>query len=246
MISNTIANPIVSTVRNVILGDDGYTTTATDFDGSGDFYNATSATLGITDSNTITVVFAINRHASGQQRIWNNASSFAQVRLTGTDLLFVQLENSSGMQILQDNTSPFSLTADTWHTFLFSVNTSTSTVHCYLNDALQTFNVDLSDTIHLNQDWYAGRRADGQQEFNGCLAHFGFDDSFIDFSVEANRRKFFDSDNKPVNAGSDGSTAFGSQPIIWVPDGDFSNNRGSGGNFTENGDPGTCATSPTD
>lgn len=60
---------------------------------------------------------------------------------------------------------------------------------------------------------------------------------YIDFSVEENRRKFFDVSGSVVNLGVDGSTPTGSQPEIYLGNDydTFHQNLGSGGDFTVSG-----------
>jgi hypothetical protein len=57
---------------------------------------------------------------------------------------------------------------------------------------------------------------------------------------------FFDGDNKPKNIGTDGSDASGTQPDTYCPDGDFTNNLGSGPNWTEVGTVPDAPSSPSD
>ena len=62
--------------------------------------------------------------------------------------------------------------------------------------------------------------------------------TYFDFSVEANRRKFFDALGYPVDLGSDGSNPSGDQPHVYLNAG-FHNgtNLGAGGNFTPSNTP---------
>lgn len=79
-------------------------------------------------------------------------------------------------------------------------------------------------------------------EFHGTIfeLYLNFSD-YLDFSVEANRRKFIDASGNPVDLGVDGSVPTGRPPIIFLKNysGDsasaFATNRGSGGNFTITG-----------
>jgi hypothetical protein len=65
-----------------------------------------------------------------------------------------------------------------------------------------------------------------------------FNTEYIDFSQEANRLKFFDAFNNPVDLGADGSTPTGSQPLIYMNEGfHLGTNLGSGGNFTPQNTP---------
>jgi len=57
---------------------------------------------------------------------------------------------------------------------------------------------------------------------------------------------FFDASNKPKQIGADGSGVTGSQPFSYFPDGDFTSNKGSGPNWTENGSVQDAPSSPLD
>lgn len=75
---------------------------------------------------------------------------------------------------------------------------------------------------------------------------------YIDFSVEANRRKFISAGGKPVDLGATGATPTGNQPIIYLSAragdsaADFLTNRGTGGDFTASGTLALAGTSPSD
>ena len=86
----------------------------------------------------------------------------------------------------------------------------------------------------------------GSVKFDGCISelYVNYDD-YLDFSVEANRLLFRSAAGDPVSLGADGSTPTGSQPIIYMPEGDASSNSGYGGNYTYGGTSAVaCATSP--
>lgn len=89
-------------------------------------------------------------------------------------------------------------------------------------------------------------------EFDGDMAEFWLSMTRLDFSVEANRRKFYSATGKPVDVGSDGSTPTGSAPEVYLSvrpgdaAADFVTNRGSGNNFTQNGTLTIASTSPSD
>jgi hypothetical protein len=71
---------------------------------------------------------------------------------------------------------------------------------------------------------------------------------YIDFSVEANRRKFIDANGKPVDLGADGSTPTGTAPAVFFS-GDasgFGTNKGTGGTFTLTGALTDATTGPSD
>lgn len=90
---------------------------------------------------------------------------------------------------------------------------------------------------------------DDQSPLTGNVADFWFaPGQFIDFSIEANRRKFIGADGKPVDLGSDGSAPTGAAPTIFLSgdDAGFATNRGTGGAFTLTGALTNASTSPSD
>ena len=100
--------------------------------------------------------------------------------------------------------------------------------------------IDFSDT-----DYRVSAYDNGTIPLNGCLSQFYVNTvDFIDFREQKNRRKFIDRYRKPVFLGVDGYLPSGSQPIIFVPNGDFSDNRGYGGAFTPVGNPSACVDAP--
>ena len=70
---------------------------------------------------------------------------------------------------------------------------------------------------------------------------------FIDFSVEANRRKFISADGKPVDLGSNCSTPTGTAPAVCFSGNasSFGTNKGTGGAFTLTGTLTDAVTSPS-
>ena len=72
-------------------------------------------------------------------------------------------------------------------------------------------------------------------EGNLCLSDFSFNNQYIDFSIEGNRRKFFEANGDSVDGGADGSTAYGSQPMIWSPNGKLDEHSGHFTQFTARG-----------
>ena len=68
---------------------------------------------------------------------------------------------------------------------------------------------------------------------------------FVDWSDSAERAKYVDSAGEPVGLGSDGSALTGTAAKIYFPDGDATNNGGTGGNFTQSGTIPDSTTSPS-
>jgi len=127
--------------------------------------------------------------------------------------------------------------------------------HLYVNDVS-----DLLVAVYVNEiinytveSWVVGASSTGTFKFNGAIAELWFNmGQYLDFSVEANRRKFISATGKPVNLGSDGSTPTGVAPIVYqrINGGDaaagFATNLGTGGNFSVVGSLDIASTSPSD
>jgi len=178
--------------------------------------------------------------------VWNNAGGSSnngiEYNLSATNCSFnvYTYENVHGTQ------------ADTWFPVLISVNSVTGAAHAYVNDVncavditknLNSGTIDWGDagaTFGVGYDLFGGRAT----PFDA--SHIWEDNTYIDFSVEANRRKFYDAALKPVSLGPTGELPTGVQPDIFVPDGDFTNNLGSKANWNKVGTINNSSTSPTD
>lgn len=68
----------------------------------------------------------------------------------------------------------------------------------------------------------------------------------VDWSDEANRLKFVDTEGKPVGLGADGSKLTGTKPKHHAADGDLTNNTGSESDWSEFGTILDAGTSPSD
>lgn len=128
-------------------------------------------------------------------------------------------------------------------------------MHLYVDDVEDLsggaiFDGEAAHTVdYTRTEWAVGGRSDGANKLNGCLAEVFLDiNEYIDLSIEANRRKFIDTNGKPVNLGVDGSIPFGSPPILYLANeaSTFHTNLGTGGDFSVTGALVDCDTSPSD
>ncbi|WP_192246072.1 hypothetical protein [Mesorhizobium silamurunense] len=154
---------------------------------------------------------------------------------------------------------------DTWVPLLVSIDTNRSptssmVLQAYLGDTQVLY------VSGFEPSTYYSTPAPFFQTWNGLSLHF-FDDvlnpatvsgdfadiwfapgQFIDFSVEANRRKFVDASGKPVYLGANGEMPTGTAPAVFFS-GDatgFATNKGTGGAFTLTGSLTNATTSPSD
>ncbi len=177
------------------------------------------------------------------------------------NLLTVQGNTSVGTTALNLISSSAYPASATWIHLLASWDLASGQVagaHFYINDV-----DDLSGTVtfssneidYTGPDWcIGGSTPAGSNRYNGALAELYFaPGQYLDFSVEANRRKFI-SAGRPVPLGDDGALPTGVAPLVFEHLDDdeladhFANNRGTGGDFTVIGSPGltTASTSPAD
>lgn len=201
---------------------------------------ASAETLFVTWASAAANIIQFSILASG-------SSSQTQLRLRMTDGNDVTFNSSSGLT-----------STATWYHLLLSWQLASSSVFQeYIDDvdasgtpsgaADLAVDYDAADSCRVCDDRFAST------SFDGCVAELYFaPGQYLDFSVEANRRKFIDASGKPVDLGSDGSTPTGSQPILYLHLDDaeavanFATNAGTGGNFTITGTLATCASSPSD
>ncbi len=140
-----------------------------------------------------------------------------------------------------------------WYHILASWDLATTTIQMYIDDGSDiAIANNVNSTIDYTQtDWGVGATDIGTNLFAGGIAELWFHTVRFDLSVEANRRFWRTADGKPEDLGSDGSEP-GVQPLIYLSSrsGDaaatFVNNKGSGGNFVDQGSIAVAGTSPSD
>jgi hypothetical protein len=147
--------------------------------------------------------------------------------------------NSSGTIILDFSTAAV-MPVNEWSTFLVSIDLENSTSSVYINGSqiLDASEVLTNDNLNFSAAdvIYVGAEENGdvvRQWWDGKLGFLWFNTEYIDFSQEANRLKFFDAFQYPVDVGADGSLPTGNVPLIYMNEGfHLGTNLGSGGNFT--------------
>lgn len=241
-----------------------YDAPAIDFPGSDDFLSRGAGLTGAADSKIFTLSFWFKTGtALAVQRvlIGDSTSKFRanlDTRTGGSSEFFgLGANNSGGTQILGCNTSNGSVVASgSWQHVLISVDLSdTGKRHIYLDDVSDAaWGTYTNDTIDFTMaNWRIGVSSDGtSNDLDAEIAELWFAiGTYIDFSVEANRRLFRTAAGKPVGLGNDGSRPTGSAPIIYLGAGKnlaggWITNAGSGGGFTQSGTLADAASSPSD
>ena len=137
------------------------------------------------------------------------------------------------------------LSSGAWHTVLFTDDlsvTNKSKRELWINGTKinswgSSVNADLNIPFS-SFDRFRVSNSSFSAGIQGSIGFLAFDTTYLDFSQEANRLKFFDAFGYPVDLGEDGSAPTGNQPLIYINN-DFhlGTNLGSGGDFTPTNTP---------
>lgn len=233
----------------------GAGTSAAEFDGTNDYLTKTGLT-GAADGGKGIISLWVNTDTDGTApAIYDqNGQSHVQITIDASNRFSILTSDSTGVQapIFMRSSTDSVLAADGWVHILASWDCTLATpeYHLYISDvedantlgSPQQANIDYTESTYIlmARDAAAGK-------FDGCVAEFYFNQAeFLDFSVEANRRKFIDASGKPVSLGDNGETPTGTSPIIYLKDpyDSFEINSGTGGDFTVVGALTECADAP--
>lgn len=132
------------------------------------------------------------------------------------------------------------ITVGSWVHVLVSWNTTTSARHFYYSD---TADSPITNTIAAGDIDYTGaNNGVGQNQtpaasLDADVADVWFNTTYLDLSIEANRRKFIKASGKPEYLGKNGERPTGSSPLLYFkgPASNWGTNSGTGGNFTVTG-----------
>lgn len=237
----------------VHAGVGSYNPNAVTFDGTNDWLNTGAALNGVTDSKLLSGSIWFRTDALGTNRriLMSNNGNPINMQIGSSEAFRIIGYNAASTEIL--NIRQIGAADGDWHHVLFSVDLSdTNKRHLYYDDVdsvtVDTYIDDVLDLTHT--DWNVGQQQGGTNRYNGDLADLWIDfGTYIDFSIEANRRKFISAEGMPKYLGKDGSLPTGNRPDIFLS-GDtitFHSNHGTGGGFTKNGEltpassqPGAC------
>lgn len=224
-----------------------YAPTGVYFDGVNDYLTQSSALNGVADGKSFTASVWIKYEGyPGQMEVLTNQTGKLDMFWHGTLHNFhVLLRNSSSSIIAQVACGPVYPTVGQWYNYLISFDlTNPAKRFCYVNDVsdltIYTYNDDVINYNIASPVWRVGGSVDGPvtDKFKGYIGDLWVDfNRYIDFSIEANRRKFITADGRPVYLGADGSGPTGTAPMIFLS-GNVSNwhtNKGTGGGFTVSG-----------
>jgi len=245
---------------------DGIVVDAADFDGTNDYMTRGAGLTGAADSKLLTQVIWFrldgtagnNRFIHGATTVGGGTSRFRSgCTAVGPGLMEILGLNAAGSTVLSvRSTTALSDGEGIWRCMMASFDLSdTGKRNLYFGDVDELDVVTYTDdSIDFTlADWAVGALAAGTFKWDGCLAEVWFaPGQYLDFSVEANRRKFITAGGKPANLGADGSLPTGTAPLIYLHlnNGEavenFATNRGTGGSFSITGTLDTASTSPSD
>ena len=206
---------------------------------SGKYLNKSGALTGaVSNVKTFTFALAFQWNTATSSYLFRTVTGEGITTLSSGTLFRVLLDGPSGAM---DARVTVSSSTSIWQTMLFSVDLAdTGKRHVYVNgvSASVTWTSYPSTTYDclLDASFGIGASPVGGDPFTGDLSFLYISQEYIDFSQEANRLKFFDAFNYPVDLGEDGSNPTGNQPVIYINNNfETGVNSGSGGNFVPQG-----------
>jgi hypothetical protein len=163
------------------------------------------------------------------------------VRRNSDTRIFIQAQDSGGVDVMTIDTTISILKTTGWHHVLVSFDTGTAgRQYIYIDGVDQShgqfMTVDgITDFVN-GQEFVIGARHDYADKYYGLLCEAWFTESWLDITQQSNRELFRTPGGKPADLGADGIVG-GLTPLIYlktaVPN--FENNTGTGGSFTEVG-----------
>ena len=242
-------------VPHGFMGSTKHVVEAVDLDGTNDYANR-GADLDMSDGTDATMSAWFNMQGGNNsvRSIISAAGDRFELKRFSDNKIFVSFLTAGGAALWQGaTTATFTDSINTgWHHVLVAVSfVATPKRHIYIDDVNDQNDVagPSAGTIDMTRtDWDVGQRSNNSSRFFGFLSEVWFTDTYIDITVQANRRKFISAAGKPADLGLDGSKPLGFQPSAYFRQAapNWEANQGSGGGFTENGTLGAAASSPSD
>jgi len=252
--TNATNQTVTITVTDV--SDTSYTAVAADFNGTNTYLTRGANLTGLSNGKAglLSVWLRFDGGNGATQRLFRGSSAGAHwsfSRFSSNKFSLIALNGSATNILAMTSTTSWTTNA-AWRHLLASWDLAAGLGHLYVSDVddLAGSPTLTNDTIIYGSatEVYIGAEAGPQAYFNGCMSEFFFNPTYLDITVEANRRKFIDAGGKPVSLGADGSTPLSTQPLVYLANEltTWQTNLGTGGGFTENGTLGTASSSPSD
>lgn len=230
---------------------DSYVTTASLFDGSTNYALRGSDLTGNANGQKGTFAAWLKLTSLAlNDALLVAAGGFFQIIASSATSIRVQGKDAAGNDDLLLGTAASKITTGAWQHVAISWDLSAGVGQVYVDgadakEASPTLNNDTID--YTRTQWSIGATNAGASFLDGCLGPMYLDlASYLDLSVPQNLQRLRSQGGKPVDLGPKGGWATGRIPIIYLPAGDPSRNKGSGGNFTNQAALAACSTSPTD
>lgn len=229
----------------------GQKVTGGGYDINGVVFNGTThlaqGSLTGTDPRYVTGSFWVKRNTAnlgtsqGILAYRNADNEYFRIRFnTSNELVLDGQETGVGVYQLLAR-SAAAITDGNWHHVAFSIDSTNRALdQIYLDDSASvTSNPYTFSAFGGGEEAVVGSfTTAGSERLYGALADLWIDfDNYIDFSDEANRRKFINADGRAVNLGADGSLPIGTAPDVFLS-GDTANwhtNKGLMAGFSETG-----------
>lgn len=215
---------------------------ARDFDGGDDYYSNAADMTGSADGKLGTISFwmYLDGGDSVDLFVLGNEAEYFYVFRAADGVIQIIGKESGGDTILDIESDTTHLDTNAWVHVIASWDLGNSVSYMYVGDSdelTESTNTD-DDIDYTRVGWAVGAQEGGVNFFNGGISELWFDPTTcIDFSVLANRRLFITAAGNPVDLGPTGALPTGLSPIIYLPNGDGANNKGPGGDFSEESAP---------
>ena len=223
------------------------TSGGTAFGGSGDYYSRSSDLLNNANGKEGLLSCWVRLTGGDGQHMF-------VLQSTGTHLLFYRnifnqwemrgrdTDSNIDLRLISSPTYTVESTNGAWSHILISWDLAAGAAHLYVDDVdVENSGVTIKndDVLDYTQSaWGVGALgASGANKLNGVTAYLSLSLEYLDITVEGNRRKFRSGAGRPVDLGINGEIPTTNVPIIYLPKGDATGNRGYGGQFTTVGHP---------
>lgn len=224
---------------------------ATNFDGTNDYMSRGGDLTGIADGKQGTVSLW-TKFAGGDGTDFSIISASNDISSVFEKFGVGRLSSNSlrikAAGVFSINIAGPWVVSSGWIHILSSWDAATDTMHIYISNVAKTVPTLTNANIdYTSGQFRVGASANGGvQKLNGCLSEVWFDTSYIDLSVESNRRKFISASGGYADLGANGENPTGSSPLVYLPNDytAFQTNAGTGGNFTVTGALAACTDTP--
>lgn len=209
------------------------------FDGTTDFMLRGADLTGNADSKSGILSTWIRLDGKDGQNIriiTRDENPRVRLRRSTSNTFRITLNNAANSDILVVTSSSTYVAGPEWIHVLASWDLATPESSLYINDINDSItSVEIDDTIDYTAvNWAVGATVPGAEKLPGALSDMYFaPGQFLDFTVEANRRKFIDANGNPAPLGFDGSLPTGTAPLVYLRgiETDQGVNSGTGGDF---------------